>query len=316
MVKSGLMVKMNKRGLLLMVWVIITILSSVACSLGDLGSKQKENTLLEISSDMIPTTVNLEGMAAGYLYMPINENIYRYRPYDKSVDAMNPEEIQTGDLIYKCTEQGEYEWEIYSLNKYPMHDMVLGKNITDGVDIVFSYFPSQKSEDGALEDAMSEGFVIIKDGSVLYGKDIWFDFYEKTLEGEPCKVRIGHFYTNEHVNMTDELKEAESEDVPVLFLEELEFTGSEYIISPVNKINGEYIIYEIEGVDSPVKTFKYLMHYKDKAKYSFALYEAYDKYVLTNRNDVTWDDIEYGFISSILDDYIEHREVYNDYTWK
>lgn len=273
-------------------------------------------TVLEPSPDMVPTTVSLKGMAAGYLYIPYGENVYRYRPYDKSVEAMNPEDIETSELIYECTENGEISWEIYSLKNFPGLDMVLGKNITDGWDVVFSYFPSQKSEPGALEDAMDNGFVIMKNGSGIFGKDIWIDFYEKTQKGEPCSVRIGFYYTNENANMTEELFEAESEDVPVIYFSQLDYDGSSYTISPVNKIDGEYIIYEVEGQDTPAETFKYLMHYKDKARYDFALFSAYDKYVLTDREDVTWDQLEYGSISSSFEDMIPYREVYNEYTWK
>ena len=58
------------------------------------------------------------------------------------------------------------------------------------------------------------------------------------------------------------------------------------------------------------------MHYADEAEYPFTSYTAFDKYVLTNNDQVTWNELQQSSISSVLGAYIAHQEVYGEYAWK
>ena len=61
------------------------------------------------------------------------------------------------------------------------------------------------------------------------------------------------------------------------------------------------------------KTYKYLMKYEGEPESETALYESYLRYVLTNDNTVTWEQIWRGMISSQLGDGIDHKVVYQKY---
>ena len=53
-------------------------------------------------------------------------------------------------------------------------------------------------------------------------------------------------------------------------------------------------------------------HYADEAENAFTSYEAYDKYVLTNNDLVTWKELQQSTLSSVSG-YIQHQEVYGEY---
>ena len=52
------------------------------------------------------------------------------------------------------------------------------------------------------------------------------------------------------------------------------------------------------------------------ASFDFQAFSAYDKYVLTNDDQVTWEQLFQSEISSLSDACIPHEEVYCEYTWK
>ena len=59
------------------------------------------------------------------------------------------------------------------------------------------------------------------------------------------------------------------------------------------------------------------MHYADEAENAFTSYTAYDKYVLTNSDQVTWKELQQSVLSSSsVSGYIQHQEVYGEYVWK
>ena len=122
-------------------------------------------------------------------------------------------------------------------------------------------------------------------------------------------------YVYTEKNESDELREATKEDYPQLFLKELCFDGTQYTIRPVNKVNGEFAICEVPGKDSPERTFSYLMHYVGESQSASALIKSYDKYVLTNNDRVTWEDITAGMLSSSGGS-IVHDVVFNEYEWR
>ena len=157
--------------------------------------------------------------------------------------------------------------------------------------------------------------MITGNGSISSGRGIWADFAAKAEAGTPASVRIANAFTLRG-SLSDDLREACKEDYPSLYLSELSFDGSSYTISPVHRINGEYTICEIKGYDNPVTAYRYMMHYTGKPRSAAALFTSYDKYVLTNDDTVTWEDLEWGMLSGQTGDYIPHTVVYNEYIFK
>ncbi|MCR4598597.1 MAG: hypothetical protein K5678_06165 [Acetatifactor sp.] len=286
----------------------------------DLPLLLKLDTWPEEAEERRPYDTDLTGCAGGYFLIPMDGGIYRYRGASTSVEALTAQgiSIETDELIFTCTEKGireNYDYEIYSLKAYPNKDLLLG-NCIGYNSFLLSYAPSLRMQDGELEDAQENDFVIMRNFSVIYGKEIWQEFCEKVAQGQPAVVRLGYSYILEKVNMSAELREAEEADYPSLFLNQLYYDGNNFTISPVHKLGGEYVVCEKPQFDSPEKTYSYLMHYADEAEYPFTSYTAFDKYVLTNNDQVTWNELQQSSISSVLGAYIAHQEVYGEYAWK
>lgn len=73
-----------------------------------------------------------------------------------------------------------------------------------------------------------------------------------------------------------------------------------------------YTLHWREGNTEQVRNYKYLMHYTGDAPTTYATYDTYARYVLTNDNTVTWEDIFQGMISSQIGQSIEHYSIYTD----
>ena len=71
-----------------------------------------------------------------------------------------------------------------------------------------------------------------------------------------------------------------------------------------------------EGDNENVREYKYLMKYEDAPESEWATYVSCTRYVLTNDNTVTWDDITRSMYSSLSISYIDHLTVYCDYVYK
>jgi len=139
----------------------------------------------------------------------------------------------------------------------------------------------------SLEDAKRDGYVIEEDGSVIYGKDIWQDFVDLSAKKTPCKVRIIQCYKSGG-----------------MYILELAYNGETFLLSEYEKEK----LYQSE--------YKYLMRYEGEAETKDATYTSYVRYVLVNDDKVTWKDITRGMFSSQMDDYIPHRTIYTDLTYK
>lgn len=266
-----------------------------------------------------PYDTEMTGCVGGYFLIPMDGGIYRYKEYSSSGEAMTAQGISlaTDELIFTCTENGigeSYDYEIYSLKAYPDKDLLLANCIGHN-SIILSHAPAQRIRDGELEDAQENDFVIRKNGSVISGKELWQEFCGKVAQGQPAVVRLGYYYTLEKRNMSEELREAEKADFPCLFLQQLYYDGSSFTLSPVHKLGEEYVIYEKPQIDSPERTYSCLMHYADEAENAFTSYVSYDKYVLTNNDQVTWKELQQSTLSSVSG-YIQHQEVYGEYVWK
>lgn len=176
---------------------------------------------------------------------------------------------------------------------------------------------SDVSAEEQLQIAIENGLVVMQNGSVTNGKNVWLDFYEKVLSGEAGDVMIAQYYTLDPERVSPELYEAEKDDYPVVFYKKLEYDGKLFTLSPIHYGKDGYYVYEQAGYDSPISNWKYLMKYEGEPKAGTgALFSSYERYVLVNDDAVTWDEIEWGLFSSQLDDWISHEVVLCEYTWK
>jgi len=113
-------------------------------------------------------------------------------------------------------------------------------------------------------------------------------------------VQVADYYTLDKEHCSEQYYEAYKEDHPVLYLFELRYDGNDYTLKWK------------EGNTEHVRKYQYLMHYTGDAPTSHATYDSFSRYVLTNDDKVTWDDLLKGMFSSRLGDYIDHYPVYTD----
>lgn len=261
---------------------------------------------------MVPSESDLTGAYGDYVFVPIDGEVYRYEFADDSTCT-----YQTGALLYEFSEEtvtGESQCcKIFELEAYPNHEKVECVKEKYGSTIL-QYAPALKTDKEIYEEAQIQGFVILNNGSAQINKDNWLTFISMVEAGEPATVCIGYLYTNERINMSEELAEATKEDVPSFFMQELTYDGDTFTLAPVNWMDGEFVQCEIPGYNSATVTFPYLMHYKNKARLEFESYTSYDKYVLTDRADVSWEDLEMDSITGTYS--MCYEEVYCEYAWK
>ncbi len=155
--------------------------------------------------------------------------------------------------------------------------------------------------DGVLKQVKSEGYVVLENLRLTNGKRVWQKFYNTAMDGQPCSVNLAHYYTLDKDSVSEEYFEAEKDNYPVIYLAELTFDGNEYNIKVWNSDKTE--------LDTD-RTYKYLMHYTGEPNSPSAVFSSYDNYVLVNDNTVTYEDIQWGMLSSQFGDYIDHYSVY------
>jgi hypothetical protein len=173
--------------------------------------------------------------------------------------------------------------------------------------------PASKEEEEAL---LAGDFVIMENGSVVAGKDKWSDFYEKTLSGSSAAVRLAYVYTTDKSDGSSGVYETAEDEYPNIFASELVYDGSGFVIGPLHYDGSGFVSSYVPGYDNPVTGWKYLMHYTGTPRSQTALFTEYDRYVLVNNDSVSWEDLEWGMVSSRFGDYIPYTEVFCEYTWK
>ena len=262
-------------------------------------------------SGMVPTTADLHGIWNGYLFLPINGETYRYEQTDA-----DPEMAVQGELLDSFTEQTgtkTVSWEIYSVQESPDHSVVLAqaeadREVLSGNSAVtateesqnrylYRYSPAKRSEPDALQKAKDDGCAVMEDGYASFGQEIWQTFVETAEKGQKASVQVAHYYTLDEEGSSREYYQSVKEDYPILYRFHLEFDGETYTLRWTEE-ETEY-----------VRTYRYLMHYRGDSSDAEER-EFEERYVLTNDNTVTWEDIVNGMLSSQSGDAIDHYSIY------
>ena len=178
-----------------------------------------------------------------------------------------------------------------------------GKKEQDSLDA----YQSDLSAEQLLRQVKRDGFVVMEDGDVSVGQEIWRDFYEKTQAGEIASVRLATYHTLDHVNVTEEYYEENKDKYPVIYLAELSYNGKEYTYRSLNGLDGR---------NGFTRTYPYLLRFEDVPESPSATFTVCERYVLVHDADVTYDRLQYGMYSSQMGDYIDHTQVYSDYQYK
>lgn len=264
------------------------------------------------AGDEAPTLgdTELQGVYAGYAFLPIQGEIRRY-----SMESVGLNGLTKGQLLYECTEEAmfdeKHDWQFYALEEYEDFEKIYAVSLPSGA-FVYVYSPGIGVEESEIEQCIQDGMVVYENGNIASGKDIWEAFYEKVEKQEHSFVDLAYVYRNDE-NAEEEWKLATMADYPSLFMNRLSYDGREFLLEPLHRIDGEYVVMEEEGYDSPARTYAYLMHYEGEPAYEGSGIKHYDRFVLTNSDTVTWEELEWGSMSSQLGDYIPYNEVFCEY---
>jgi hypothetical protein len=246
---------------------------------------------------MVPTDTELTGlhggMSAGVLLLPMEGEVYRY-----ILENDRPERITADYLLYAFSEGDEgRNWEVYSLQEYPDKQKVLLISNT-GIVWLCAYDPPFRCSDTALADAIAEGCVVLEDNIATHGQDIWHEFVELTQQGKVAEVKVVHFFNFHEEHQSWEMAEIYRQDYPMMGEYHLSYDGDTFILN-----NGERIT-----------TWRYLL--QDQAPvYSYVSSrepEWNDVYALTNRANVTWEQLWKSLTISAKDAAIEHFTIYTE----
>lgn len=153
----------------------------------------------------------------------------------------------------------------------------------------------------SLEQAKEDGCVTHENGDVTQGKELFEAFFNNTTSGKKDTVRLAFYYTLDDPSRYDpDYYESVKDDYPVLYILDLSFDGENYTLRHFE--DGEEII----------KNYLYLMKYEGPAETPSASFKSYVRYVLTNDDAVTWQELIHGIFSSQFGDYIDHHSVCTD----
>jgi hypothetical protein len=162
-------------------------------------------------------------------------------------------------------------------------------------------------DDYSYEEAVADGCVVYKNSDITNGQSTWDDFLQAVNGGKKATVRLAFYYTIDDPSRYDPgYYEQIKDEYPKLYVNDLSFDGKQFTIDGLENEDGHLIS----------KTFKYMMKYEGAPKSDTALYYAYTYYVLVNDDTLTWDDIEWGMLSSVAGSFIDHYKVYSNLEFK
>ena len=310
------MVMKNKKYLILISLIISVVTLCTGCGKSEEAKgntaepMEAENISYkpETAPDMIPIDTDLDGAHNGFYVVTIDGKKYRYK-----IAAARDEKVTVGDKVYKWEKNGNV-FEFYAVKEYPdlKHLKCISTENAFNNDYMIEYAPPGGLPEGALDEIINDGLLVMKNGSVISGEDKWQEFVKKTEAKEPAEINIAYYYTLTG-KMAKSLYDLSKMDYPMMYLHRLKYDGESFIVSPIQKINGKYEIIP-DNENDREQIYKYMKHYTEKAPSDTALYNTFDKYVLVNDDSVTWDDIWNSTIG--IAEGFWHEEVYNKYDYK
>lgn len=163
-------------------------------------------------------------------------------------------------------------------------------------------YPDNMAPEDIFAAVKENDYVAFENLRLASGGEVWQTFYEKVLAEEKAQVVLVTYYTPGEKSQSSE--ECEDE-YPMLF-----FTGLVYLPEKGFFVGSRgYQDEEPEQIES----YLYLLHLEGDAPTPQATYSRYDRYVLSDDNDVTWEQLERQMYSSvILGDDVRFTDVYCD----
>lgn len=151
----------------------------------------------------------------------------------------------------------------------------------------------------ALAQAKEDGAVVMEDMVCTAGKEIWNSFYDSVQKKKNAAVLCAFYYAPEKPGAAEETAQ---NNESALFFHELHYDGKTFTVYTENQRTHTY---------EDKESYRFLLHMEGAAP-AGARFSAYDYYVLTDDDSVTWEEIEAGLFSAQSDAAIRHCVVYQD----
>jgi len=179
--------------------------------------------------------------------------------------------------------------------------MLMLSSCNSPLNSIVDYIPyADIPSDYTLENAKDDQLVVFENGNITSGQDIWDVFLQEIEQGKQCMVRLAFYYTLDNQNIDPDYYEEIKDDYPHLFIQDLSFDGQ------------IYTHYSVEDGKEYAFQYKYLKKFHETPPaYSTVEYSETIRYVLINDNEVTWEQIFRGMVSSAMGQYIDHKTVYS-----
>ena len=139
-----------------------------------------------------------------------------------------------------------------------------------------------------LEEATIDKCVIMIDGDARDNQDVWEEFIHTVSAGSEATVRYVTYYSGS------------SDEPSQMFIHDLTYDGSSYTLR------------WFEDGTEYIRNYQYLRHFTGESETATALYDAYDRYVLTDNATATWEELFLSLASSQSGAAIPHQIVYTD----
>lgn len=163
---------------------------------------------------------------------------------------------------------------------------------------------SRKVREYAPENPVESDVVTMVNSDVTAGQATWLDFWNKQAAGEPATVSLEYTYELQDPSHYDSsYYEENKNNYPVTYKKELVYDGEKFVISGYE--DDKLITHE----------FKYLLKMEGVPTSAHAEFSRYTFFVLVDIENMTWDIIERGLISSQSGDSVDHYKVYSDYIY-
>ncbi len=167
-------------------------------------------------------------------------------------------------------------------------------------------YPSDMAPENIFASVKENEYVAFENLHLTSGGEVWQAFYEKVLAEEKAQVILVNYYTpGEKSQSSEEYNEECEDEYPMLF-----FTSLVYL--PKDGFFMGSLSYQEEEVEQIV-SYPYLIHLEGDVQAPQAIFSRYDRYVLTDDNTVTWEQLERQMYSSVItDNGVRFSSVYCD----
>ena len=247
---------------------------------------------LEIN--MKPFDTNLDDYVYGYYFINLDGETYRYQRDALNVENLGSIEELVDEIKFNNLGFNELHYKVYSLKEYPNHERLQLRCVEYPDNrYCIKYAPPLNDVEFTLSELKDDDFVIIEDDTLSFGNTIWDNFIDKTKHKSKAIVWICYLSTKPGMDKLydtqppDELIQVTKGDYPKMQLVQVYYDGTQYISSPIHKVNGEYVIYYRKGYDMTEVVFKYMIHIVDELDSNRFSYSSRERYVLSDEENLT-----------------------------